>query len=318
MNLSNITVTALMASLSLSAFSTQVDAQKMGNRDDMHIVSNLKTAQRLNAPMGNRDDVQIGSNSQVLEARISDTDGFEITETPVQMSTLSQDLDQLENLVYSDTDYLSMSMSDPLMPMGSDIPANARPGECYGKVLIPAVTEDITDRIQVSQEQQVIARTIPAQYEVRQEKILVSPGRQYWKAGRGPVEQVNQLTGEIMCLIEEPPVYQTIEKRILVAPEMPEYKTQPAAFETITRSRVVQPERTEWRRILCETNVTPDVVTNIQQALLNRGYNVGAVDGQFNKQTLGAINQYQVNNGLATRGITHETLSSLGVSILRM
>jgi hypothetical protein len=263
MNLSKITLVTLMAGLSLSACANRNTDTRMGNRDDGIVVDN-----------------------PVIEARISDS-------TDITPTTMSQDLDQLENSVYTQTDYLDMSVSAPLAPMGGDIPPNARPGECYGKVSIPAVTEDILDRIQVSQEQQVIARTIPAQYEVRKEKILVSAGRKYWKAGRGPIEQVDQLTGEIMCLIEEQPVYKVIEKRILVMPERPEYETKPAEFETVTRSRVVQAERSEWRRILCETNVTSEIIANIQQGLQAKGYDVGAIDGHFNTQTLSVINQYQ-------------------------
>ncbi len=196
-----------------------------------------------------------------------------------------------------------------------DVPPNARPGECYAKVLIPAVRETKSERVQISEEQKVLARIVPAQYRVETEQVKVREARQYWKPGHGAVEKVNQATGEILCLVEEPALYKTIEKRILVEPERPEYKVVPAQFETITSSHIVEAERLEWRRILCQTNVTESTIASIQRALAAKGYKSGPIDGQLGSQTMSALNAYQVRNGLASRGITYETLGHLGVPL---
>lgn len=196
-----------------------------------------------------------------------------------------------------------------------DVPPNARPGECYAKVLIPAVTDTKSERLQVSEEQKVLSRIIPAQYRVETEQVKVREARQYWKPGQGAVEKIDSATGEILCLVEEPALFKTVEKRVLVEPERPEYKVVPAQFETITSTHVVQPERLEWRRILCNTNVTPSTIASIQRALTTKGYAVGPIDGQLGSKTMRAINSYQVSNGLASRGITYETLGHLGVPL---
>ena len=203
------------------------------------------------------------------------------------------------------------------LPVGSagDVPPNARPGECYAKVLIPAVTQTRSERVQISEEQQVLNRIIPARYEVQRERVLVSEARQYWKAGHGPVTKKDEVTGEIMCLVEEPAVYKTLEKRVLIEPEKPEYRMVPAQFETVTRTDIVQPESWQWQRILCETNMGANSIQRIQQALNSKGYNL-AVDGKLGNATLGAINSYQLKYGLATRGITYETLNHLGVQLI--
>jgi hypothetical protein len=196
-----------------------------------------------------------------------------------------------------------------------DVPPNAKPGECYAKVLIPAVTDNQSERVQVSEEQQVLKRIIPAKYEVQTERVLVKEARQYWKAGQGPITRKDEVTGEIMCLVEEPAVYKTIEKRVLIEPEKPEYTTVPAQFETVTKTNVIKPESWEWRRILCETNMGPNSIERIQSALRSKGYDI-AVDGQMGSETMNALNSYQIKNGLATKGITYETLNHLGVRLM--
>lgn len=206
----------------------------------------------------------------------------------------------------------------PMMPVDNtgNVPPNAKPGECYAKVVIPAVTETITENVQIAEEQEVLARIIPAKYKVEKEQVLVREARQYWKAGTGPKQKVDKTTGEIMCLVEEPAVYKTIERRVLVEPERPEYKTMPAQFEKLSKTNIVQPERKEWRRILCETNLTPGTIAKIQQALQAKGFDVGTVDGKPGSKTMNALNKYQAKHGLASRGgITYETLDHLGVSL---
>lgn len=196
-----------------------------------------------------------------------------------------------------------------------DLPMNAKPGECYAKVLIPAKTKTTSERVQISEEQKVLARIIPAQYKIETEEVLVKEAQKVWKSGRGPVERVNQTTGEILCLVEEPAVYKTIERRVLIAPEQPEYKMVPAAFETVTRTEVVEPASMEWRRILCETNLTPHVIRQIQSALNSKGFDAGVVDGRAGRKTLSALNQFQIRNDLASRGITYESIEALGVKL---
>ncbi|NQZ13399.1 MAG: peptidoglycan-binding protein [Alphaproteobacteria bacterium] len=203
-------------------------------------------------------------------------------------------------------------------PVNSDLPMNAKPGECYAKVLIPAKVEGTEETVQISEEQKVLARIIPAKYEVQTERVLVREARQVWKPGRGPQEKVDQTTGEILCLVEEPAVYKTIEKRVLVEPERPEYKTIPAQYETITRTETIEAERLEWRRILCETNVTSAVIMSLQNALNKKGYDAGPVDGRYGYKTTTAVDRYQRENGLAMNGLTYETIDHLGIKLAGM
>ena len=57
-----------------------------------------------------------------------------------------------------------------------------------------------------------------------------------------------------------------------------------------------------------------EVVTQVQIALGSRGYDIGAVNGEYHARTIAAIYEYQAARGIpATGKITPETLSSLGI-----
>jgi len=202
---------------------------------------------------------------------------------------------------------------------------------------------------------------IPAKYDWKTETILVKPAYSVWKKGRGPIEKVDNATGEIMCLVEIPAVYETVKKKVMVSSpstrtvnipaeyqtvrkkvmvkppttrkvEIPAvYKTVkvrklavapkerrtpiPAEYRTVTKTEKVTEGRMEWRQILCETNVSTDVITKIQMALQRAGHNPGPIDGVLGRQTRDAMKSYQQKKGLAVGELTYETIKSLGVKL---
>ena len=202
---------------------------------------------------------------------------------------------------------------------------------------------------------------IPAKYEMITEKVLIKPAYTVWKRGRGLIEKVDNNTGEIMCLVEIPASYRTIEKRVMTSPpsttnitipekydtikkrvmvkppitrtiEIPaSYKTVkvkkiitpaqeqritiPAEYDTITKTELVTDGKMEWRRVLCETNVSPAVISQIQKALLESGHDPGPIDGILGMKSRAALKTYQKEKGLAVGELTYNTLNSLGVKL---
>lgn len=266
---------------------------------------------------------------------------------------------------------------------------------------------------------------VPAVYRTETESVLVEPARSVWKKGRGPLERIDDTTGEIMCLVEIPARYETVTRSVLESPAAtktvdipavyktievervvrqaseervaidPQYitvptrvkvadagffwlkkgekasagatftgrevclvprpaefttvKTQlidepasvkvvnrPAQFETVKVQRLVKPaseERTEiprlvktvtrqvqvapptlvWRRVLCETNTTPQIIQRLQLALTREGFAPGPADGVLGSATLTAVKAYQEKNKLDVGGVTYETLKALKV-----
>lgn len=290
----------------------------------------------------------------------------------------------------------------------------------------PAVYETVEERVVVKEASSEIV-DVPAVFRTETESVLVEPAREVWKPGRGPVERIDDATGEILCLVEIPARYETVrrtvldkpatsktvnipaeyetvqvqrlvkpasERRIAVEPEYTtvetmrkvegatffwasadagpgkdsgaiatgrevcrverpaefqsvprqivaedastrvtevpaEYRTLvvqrlaspasqqsfgvPARSETVTRQVEISPSRLEWRPVLCETNMTREIVSSIQQALAREGFDPGPADGMVGRGTMQAIEAYQTKNSLDRGGITYETLKSLDV-----
>lgn len=226
--------------------------------------------------------------------------------------------------------------------------------------VIPATFKEVEERVMVKPETEELT-VIPAEYEDVKEQVLVQPAYVTWKKGRGPIEKVDETTGEIMCLVEVPAEYKTVIKRVVKKPAQiatvkkpAEYRTVkkvvvdqpastravkvPAEYATIKVQKLVEPARetrvaipeeyetvtktvkkTEghlaWRQILCETNVTPEVVKKIQDALKEAGVYKGPSDGNLGPQTITGITNFQKAKGLPSGQLTMETLRALNVQL---
>jgi len=119
-------------------------------------------------------------------------------------------------------------------------PADAKAGQCFTRVLYPAkfdeqkvqeiirpayesisytepVYEDVTEQV-VVREAYTREIEVPALYDTFYEQVMEKPASKVWKKGRGAAERVDPQTGEIYCLVEQPAVYKTVEKRELKRP----------------------------------------------------------------------------------------------------
>ena len=228
--------------------------------------------------------------------------------------------------------------------------------------IIPPVYKTVEQTVIVKPASEKIEQ-IPAVFKEVEEKQLIKPASTVWKKGRGPIEKIDGLTGEIMCLVTEPAEYRTVTKRVVATPaevrripvpaeygtirrqellkpaevreiDTPaEYKTVrtlkmvapaeerripiPAEYQTVSTKVLVAEGKAEWKSILCETNTTPGIVQDIQRALKAKGFDPGPIDGVIGVKTSAAITAFQQANGLATGGVTIDTLDKLGVSTTR-
>ena len=65
--------------------------------------------------------------------------------------------------------------------------------------VIPAEYSWTEETVMVKPERKRLVE-VPAQYETVTEQVLDTPAHTVWKRGRGPIEKVDNSTGEIMCL----------------------------------------------------------------------------------------------------------------------
>lgn len=239
-----------------------------------------------------------------------------------------------------------------------DEPVLVKPASKKIVEVIPAVFRTVEESVLVKTASEKIEE-IPATYRIVEEKQLVKPATTMWKKGRGPIEKMDNLSGEIMCLVEVPAEYRIVRTKVLATPaevkrtpvpseytvvkrqelvkpaevreiDLPaEYKTVkvlkmvtppqeqripiPAEYQTIEKQVLVKEGTAAWKSILCETNTTTGIVADIQRALLAKGFNPGKIDGVIGRETADAIKAFQQANGLATGGLTMETLDRLGV-----
>ncbi len=118
-------------------------------------------------------------------------------------------------------------------------------------VVIPATYKTVEEKILVKPTSSHIVE-VPAVYETVTEKVLVTPEREYWKKGRGPIEKVDGSTGEIMCLVKEEAVYNTVSKKVLKSEATTREEDIPAEYETITTTVLDTPPATRTEVIPAE------------------------------------------------------------------
>jgi len=239
-------------------------------------------------------------------------------------------------------------------------PTTAQPGQCFTRVLYPPkfteqpVQEVVrpqyekisyTDPVYEDVQEQVLVREaytrkieVPALYDTFSEQVLEKPAGKVWKKGHGAQERVDPATGEIYCLVEEPAVYRTVERRELKRPagtrteQVPaEYTTTtvrklvtppkevrttvPAEYTTVTKKSLASADSCEYVQVLCEDNATQSKIQEVERALQARGYEVDE-NGMDDEDLADALRQFQEEQGLPQTGLmTARTLDALGVAL---
>jgi len=203
-------------------------------------------------------------------------------------------------------------------------------------VEIPAEYQAVKVRKLVSDSKEV-RTAVPAKYEEVNRRVKISDAKYIWhpvatKGDFGPK------TGNVICKKEVAAKSKTVVRKVVKTPatftkvsvpakyqvkkvrklvtDSKEVRTKiPEETNTVTKRVQVANSRLEWRSVLCETNMSRDVIAQVQQSLTSAGFDVGPADGVIGRQTLLAVDAYQRRKGLATGGLTMDTLKSLGVKL---
>lgn len=197
----------------------------------------------------------------------------------------------------------------------------------------PAVTKAVkikklvTDATSAKEKVDAKFTTVTTRKKVSDAQFTWRPAQ---KTGEGTA------TGLQICLKEVPAKQKVLKKLVLdvpasveeekVAAETRIIKTQriasaadviktavPAQKKTVELRKKVSNEKLEWRRVLCQTNMTKELNMKIQNALKEAGYYNGPVDGSIGRGTLNSVNKYQVDKDLPRGGLTIKVLENLGI-----
>ena len=132
----------------------------------------------------------------------------------------------------------------------------------------PAEYSMVEERVLVEPAKKQIIDVLPV-YETVSEEILVKPAHIAWKKGTGPIQRIDESTGEIMCLIEVPAEYKTVTKRMLKTPARTKTVEIPAEYKTVKRRVMSKPPTTKVVEIPAEYG-TIDVTMLVKPARENR------------------------------------------------
>lgn len=110
---------------------------------------------------------------------------------------------------------------------GKLLPPNAKPGECYARVLVPPTFGSNTERLLRTAASERIA-VIPAKYEWVDETVIVSEAHEH--------------------LHVVPATYKYVTEQVLVRPESEQIETVPAVYETVSEKILVEPATTVWKK----------------------------------------------------------------------
>lgn len=168
--------------------------------------------------------------------------------------------------------------------------------------------------------QMLCAREVPAKTQTVKRKILIQP----------------ETTREVV----EPAVYKEVTRWVLETPARAIPIELPARTANLKVQEITRPEQIEeqqvpakvkrlqtiayegepsvvLRRAVCDQDLNPKLVQNLQLALKQAGFDPGQSDGRFGRQTFRALIQYQRQHGLAQGALTYESLERLGVATER-
>ncbi len=158
---------------------------------------------------------------------------------------------------------------------------------------------------------------IPAQYKTNSTSILIQP-ESYDTIYTDPVYKTIKVQVMIEpARVEEeyvPPVYKEVTKKVLARCGGVSTTYTPAEYKTETKKVLVaEGSYTDWVEVVCAGDMDNSMVSGVQKALNDRGYDAGPVDGVMGAKTRAALVKYQQDNGLPVGNLNIATLQSLGL-----
>ncbi len=115
--------------------------------------------------------------------------------------------------------------------------------EGYTKTeVIPAKYKMTNKRVLIREEARKLL-PVQAKFKTVSKRVLVTPEKSVWKKGSGPIQKVDNSTGEILCYTKVPAVYKTVKERVVVSEASVREQIIPAQYKTMSVRELVQPER---------------------------------------------------------------------------
>ena len=130
------------------------------------------------------------------------------------------------------------------------VPPNAKPGECYAKVLVPAKYR-IEELEVLVKEPKTVIKVIPAKYKVVEKKVSIREPSIKLVPVPAKYKTVTEkvlVEPEKTKLVVVPATYKTVTEKVMVEPEKTKLVVVPAKYKTVTEKVLVKAAHTEWKR----------------------------------------------------------------------
>jgi hypothetical protein len=189
----------------------------------------------------------------------------------------------------------------------SDLPPSGKPGRCYAKCLISDVyeTEVLTLPIYIGDKD--IAINDP---NIESKEIVIKAESTNWEKKKVDKNCLSKKPDNclVWCLITIPKEakYVYVVKDTMLNKE---FRMQ----EFIVDKLVVKGGYSDWKEVICDSDVNTDFIINLQEALTHHKYYTGVLSGNFDSDIKTALVKCQKENGLPVGSLDFETLDFLGV-----
>lgn len=181
-----------------------------------------------------------------------------------------------------------------LYGQSGDVPANAQPGKCYAKCLMPDRFErelrlpvyigpEYDDPFVKKQQFRALVSTLPLSWQPLNKKGSII------KQGQDTIVNVWVVTDTIQI--------QDFRWVTIV----------------ITNGGEAMGGYIAWREVLCGDKVSASIVMEIQKKLEQRGYDSGVIDNVMGSRTKQALTKFQKDHSLPVGNLDIETLRALEV-----
>ncbi|HKQ47168.1 MAG TPA: hypothetical protein VJZ71_03750 [Phycisphaerae bacterium] len=151
----------------------------------------------------------------------------------------------------------------PAGELSAALPPNARVGECYAKVFVPATFKTVSERILVREgtetieiipakyewvEEKVLVKdastvleAVPAEYATREQTIEVNSGYTGWEINKNALceNPKDQPARDIFCLVSHPSERKTVQTQYQSKPARVQTVCIPAQYDTVRREKLV-------------------------------------------------------------------------------
>jgi len=113
-----------------------------------------------------------------------------------------------------------------------------------------------------------------------------------------------------------PAVIETVTEQVVLRPATladDGSVISPAVIKTETQQKIVQEREETWFQILCDADLTPELIASVQRALAARDLYAGAVSGTMDARTRAAVRRYQSAGGLDSGILSLEAARQMGL-----